>query len=292
MEQQGSVVQAGRSRKAIIGVVGIVILAALLGAWRFLAPTATNPLIQNISGVWKNQASGEIYVIEKKDDDYRMAVSGKRLTIKNVDVDAAHNQLVFTVLTESGLKAVWVFTPNTATPGSATLSLSKDDFVQEEIALQRMLTVADQQRIAQLKPGKKPLWSPGFSCAKAVTDVERMICTDRSLAEQDAALGRFYVANPYADKSPQKSWLADVRNRCADIPCLKEAYTDRLSGLGLTDEDGSASYAADAASYEGDEASYDSSQDGSEEAAAPAADAAAAPAAEAAAAAAEPAASY
>lgn len=280
MEQQESVAQAGRSRKTItiIGLAGVIIVAGLLGAWRFLSPKAASPLLQDISGVWKNQTTGEVYVIDKKDDDYRMAVSGNRLTIKDVDVDPEHNQLVFTVLTESGLKAVWVFTPNAVTESGATLALNKDGFVQEEIVLQRMVTVVDQQRIAQLKPVKKPLWSPGFSCAKAVTDVERMICTDRSLAEQDAVLGRFYVTNSEGDKSSQKTWLANVRDRCTDIPCLTAAYTERLSGLGLTNE-------GEVASYEDDSASYDSSQDEVAEAApaADAADYAAAPAADAAA---------
>ena len=77
-----------------------------------------------------------------------------------------------------------------------------------------------------------------FDCAKATTPVEKMICADRSIADLDEYLGRYYAAAragnaPAASclQADQAEWLKARRNACADAACLKSAYLDRLAEL-------------------------------------------------------------
>ena len=85
---------------------------------------------------------------------------------------------------------------------------------------------------SHLKPNKKVLWSPAFNCAKAVTDVERLICTDRSLAAMDVELSKRVKASPNANtKAIQIQWLKDVRDACTDLSCLRDAYQIRLETI-------------------------------------------------------------
>jgi uncharacterized protein len=77
-----------------------------------------------------------------------------------------------------------------------------------------------------------------FDCAKAQSRVEKLVCADRSLAELDEYLGRYYSASraeiPGAAsclQSDQSQWLKTTRNACADGACLKAAYLNRLAEL-------------------------------------------------------------
>lgn len=76
-----------------------------------------------------------------------------------------------------------------------------------------------------------------FDCSKAKTRVERAICSSRVLSDLDERLARAYAAalrsgdNPGTVKSRQRAWLKNVRDRCPDGACLKEAHEKRLAEL-------------------------------------------------------------
>jgi uncharacterized protein len=77
-----------------------------------------------------------------------------------------------------------------------------------------------------------------FDCAKAQSRVEKLVCADRSLAELDEYLGRYYAAArselrgaAACLQSDQAQWLKATRDACADGACLKSAYLNRLSEL-------------------------------------------------------------
>jgi uncharacterized protein len=77
-----------------------------------------------------------------------------------------------------------------------------------------------------------------FDCAKAQTRIEKMVCADRSIADLDEYLGRYYAAAraeiPRAAsclQSDQAQWLKTTRDACADGACLKSAYLNRLAEL-------------------------------------------------------------
>jgi len=77
-----------------------------------------------------------------------------------------------------------------------------------------------------------------FDCAKAQTRIEKMVCGDRSVADLDEYLGRYYSAaragNTRASsclQSDQAQWLKTKRDACQDATCLKSAYLERLAEL-------------------------------------------------------------
>lgn len=83
-----------------------------------------------------------------------------------------------------------------------------------------------------------PVSAQSFACAKARTQTEKLVCADRSIANLDEHLGRYYQAaregNPPAAsclRTDQAAWLKARRDTCTDAACLKAAYLDRLAEL-------------------------------------------------------------
>jgi uncharacterized protein len=76
-----------------------------------------------------------------------------------------------------------------------------------------------------------------FDCAKAVTSIEKTICSSSRISDLDTQLTQSYKKSlsVSADveflKSEQRAWLTNVRNKCQDAACLTQAYTDRIAKL-------------------------------------------------------------
>lgn len=75
-----------------------------------------------------------------------------------------------------------------------------------------------------------------FDCAQASTHVERMICSDPTLSDLDKRVALAYRAaasgrDAATTRAGQRRWLSEVRDKCADVPCLTEAYSARLGAL-------------------------------------------------------------
>ncbi len=80
----------------------------------------------------------------------------------------------------------------------------------------------------------------GIDCAKAASKNERAICADPVLVRRDAELAQVWPralkASRYGGelKKDQQAWLK-ARDRCdGQVPCLRQAYVDRLTELGAT----------------------------------------------------------
>ncbi len=77
----------------------------------------------------------------------------------------------------------------------------------------------------------------GFDCAKASTNMERMICGNDKLSRLDDELSKTYqrALDQSTDKNglkkEQRQWLSDVRNSCKDEGCILAAYNTRLEEL-------------------------------------------------------------
>jgi len=70
-----------------------------------------------------------------------------------------------------------------------------------------------------------------FDCAHASANVEQLICGDPQLfSKLDEGLAESYdqlleqAADPRSVKAQQQEWLANVRRRCRDTACLRNAY--------------------------------------------------------------------
>ena len=80
-------------------------------------------------------------------------------------------------------------------------------------------------------------YGASFDCQKAVSFIEKAICTDKILSNLDDSLQQSYQQalahsqDAAALKTSQLEWLKNVRNRCADNHCLKESYASRLLAL-------------------------------------------------------------
>jgi uncharacterized protein YecT (DUF1311 family) len=82
-----------------------------------------------------------------------------------------------------------------------------------------------------------------FDCAKAASEVEKIICSDDELSRLDESLSKAYLqALKRTDIKEQtiesqKQWLKKVRNACQDADCLKEAYETRIWELSPSSHD-------------------------------------------------------
>jgi len=77
-----------------------------------------------------------------------------------------------------------------------------------------------------------------FDCAKAGSDVEKLICQDPGLLLLDEQLEQAYqsavksTGNAKALKSQQQQWLVKIRDQCQEKSCLQDAYQTRIAELG------------------------------------------------------------
>lgn len=70
-----------------------------------------------------------------------------------------------------------------------------------------------------------------IECNKVHTRVEKLICGDTDLLEQDKRLANYFrkllssVTDTAEVRKLQKQWIRSIRDRCADTECLSQAYT-------------------------------------------------------------------
>lgn len=76
--------------------------------------------------------------------------------------------------------------------------------------------------------------APSFDCSKPLNAAESLVCGDEEVAELDRRLSKAYRLvlsrsdQPEAERSTQMRWLADKRNACDTVACLRQAYRQRL----------------------------------------------------------------
>lgn len=82
---------------------------------------------------------------------------------------------------------------------------------------------------------------PSFNCAKASTNIEKMICADKYLGDLDGLLAQDYkglfseqygfdAAGAKTTKAEQKQWLTK-RNACMNMDCVVDAYKSRIDEI-------------------------------------------------------------
>jgi len=78
------------------------------------------------------------------------------------------------------------------------------------------------------------LQAASFDCARATTNVEKMICSDEKLSNLDEEMAFVYkeaLANHEDEtgiKSSQINWLTKHRNTCATIDCVRKAHAWKI----------------------------------------------------------------
>jgi len=81
-----------------------------------------------------------------------------------------------------------------------------------------------------------------FDCAHTDTSVENLICADGPLSIADEVLGKAYIKALRASPDPgwtrkqQRQWIENIRDRCSDRDCLRDAYAHRIGQLAVMGE--------------------------------------------------------
>lgn len=87
-------------------------------------------------------------------------------------------------------------------------------------------------------------FATSFDCAKAMGDVEKIICSDPDTSLLDDKLQQVYKTARAATDSAgrkalteeQRHWIRYQRNLCADATCLQEAYAVRINLLAANEK--------------------------------------------------------
>lgn len=93
--------------------------------------------------------------------------------------------------------------------------------------------------IAVLSAAAATAHAASFDCTKALSRNEQLICSNPLLSELDDQMGTSYEIalsqspDPDALKREQRKWLVK-RNGCAEVECLRVAYSTRLAELSHT----------------------------------------------------------
>lgn len=123
--------------------------------------------------------------------------------------------------------------------GSYHIEVSKDGYetIDQWISLnQDMIYTAELNKIFQ-----NTINLASFDCAKAVSKVENMICTDTEISALDVHMAGLYknildsVSDKESIKVQQRNWI-NIRNECNDYLCLKQRYKEHISKLELIKE--------------------------------------------------------
>lgn len=116
------------------------------------------------------------------------------------------------------------YTPNAAKSGQTSLPAS---------------AVAHGEQ--QVSDASAPQISASFDCAKATSNVEKLICSNAELAASDVELSRIYedARTRYPDqaeqmRTEQMRWRTDIRDKCEDAGCIQSAYSSRISEFNWT----------------------------------------------------------
>ncbi len=113
------------------------------------------------------------------------------------------------------------------------------DHCKEEIQLNQ-LTIARIMKIPVLCVSlviPMHIWAAGFPCNKANAVAEKLICSENILSKRDDELTLLYKLLLKSDRNAdeirkvQRKWLSEVRDKCADKPCLHRVYSDQIAFL-------------------------------------------------------------
>lgn len=104
---------------------------------------------------------------------------------------------------------------------------------QEAAAKQEVTEPAASQKVSEAPAS----WAPSFNCAKAGSNIEKLICGNKELSDADVKLMQVYklALQSSADKDglnrKQNEWRKSERDVCNDVQCTLEAYNRRIAQL-------------------------------------------------------------
>ncbi len=113
----------------------------------------------------------------------------------------------------------------------------RQDTQPANVAISAPQTAASSQQSESQLQNFTGSFAPSFDCSKVSTGPERLICTNKDLAEADVRMSQVYrtALSSSADrvelKEAQRAWNRTVRDACADVTCMLDAYNIRIAEL-------------------------------------------------------------
>jgi hypothetical protein len=170
-----------------------------------------------------------IYKVAIKPDAYNPDdLQGERGTCISGTVSIGKGDKL--LLKDKSLGGIGSFPPNFDVATVSTIEI----LAGEETA--HITEISDYSR-CNLSKSSSWTFAPSFDCTKQLNTVEKMICTDGELAEEDVRLSSQYqlalclFPNKTAMKKEQDTWHQRIRDVCHDRNCILEAYKLRLESL-------------------------------------------------------------
>ena len=173
----------------------------------------------------KNLSTPISYSIQATDD-------GENLYAEVTDVDdgfiSSYASLVLQVVKNAKTKKPPVQAPSV--PAAASQELGPPAAVSSVVPTSAESELAPVSAVpAEIRPS--------FSCEKASTNAEKLICSDAELASLDVSLAAAYKqhlsssADRAVSKKAQVSWIKGLNSACSDVDCMKAEYQARISVL-------------------------------------------------------------
>lgn len=105
--------------------------------------------------------------------------------------------------------------------------------VKTTLALHKGAHVRFLLAVVLVMSGTPPAMSASFNCARAESNVEKLICANPTLSRLDERMGILYrqVVQSLGEKEKlkktQSAWLREVRDSCENPVCLEREYEKR-----------------------------------------------------------------
>jgi uncharacterized protein YecT (DUF1311 family) len=133
------------------------------------------------------------------------------------------------------------------TPGTLTTSETSPSEIEESKKNSEPINSSDitssnqsvnnVENISQDQDQKVEEIKPSFECIKANSIQDKLVCSDKDLANMDMELSKLYAkakaSLPDAEelKNAQRIWYKSQRNSCQNLDCLKNTYESRIIEL-------------------------------------------------------------
>ena len=189
----------------------------------------SKPGVWTFRRVWDNSDKTSYHLVLTLHDGMQDELS----FVRKVSTDDLNRIANLNAKTSAGSISESVAVPNDM-PDGAT---EADDYSESTTAETKPLPLPAQPAVETAHQNQDMSFAPSFDCNKASTGPERLICSNKALAEADVKMSQSYKAalSVSADKmslkQEQKNWMSQVRNACSDATCMIDTYNNRLAQL-------------------------------------------------------------
>jgi len=227
-------------------------------------------VLDEMSGVWLSPVDNTLVTLLYENEQLHMLIGDLLIPVTVGESDEDNDTVNLRVTTNENKPGIWTLRQLWDKDHKRfNLQITMHDGTASDMSFVRKISGDDKARIKQMtanaQAGSVPLavaspvvastdvaalvqpapvdsqdmFSPSFDCQKASNGAERLICSSQQLAELDVQLNqtyRDYLASLEAgqrseSKKEQGNWVRQVRNACASVDCMAQAYQARIDEM-------------------------------------------------------------